>query len=608
MLNTLSTGLKRVLTIRKKVTLTENPLHETASPSAIHYAPTPVQEQVTPADAMRQSETPPQPHAQAPVKKEVPASDTTRHLETLTKEIKFYQKSYKTRELDKFGNDVLRNPWLVQLLRDAGREKVRNKDYDGARQLLGAALQLNPDDAEATFQYAVASSRTGRNAEAIEKFRSLKTSGARQARTLSEYAQALRRAIEQSGHSQSEGLVRELREVVEARVNISEVKEGILPPSIAATLSRVGHVELAERALAQTMEARPNQLDALITQARILTETGRVDAGLDIAREILVRNPSNETALQMLRTFRDMSGSRDKGITFALLQLNANSPSLFTASGTELTQLKSNAKAIHDLERSGANWIAVSNAPGPAINEDWRMRIVRAGSAGCLKLSPDLYLWKVTALCDVLEADLAKIETLWTDLERLSRFYVRPAPKRKRGNSVLISRYGKEKFGGAEHFLHSAAVHYKNIGYSPLIVGSTDKRPTTWNEGVEENELGLRFGYVDMKAAALRRLIVEQDVTLIHAISGMGFLTAAALGDMNVPFIYGVHYFREVLGGGDGDVFFDVNEKPIPRADFGYLLSRASKVYTNSAYTQNLIESVHGVRCPVIFSVPEERS
>lgn len=609
MLNALSNGFKRLLTNRREANLTESPRHEAATPSTMRDAPTPVKEQITTADTKGQAETTLQPPAQAPVKELVPSSDVKKQLETLVKEIKVHQKSYGPKDLDRFGNDVLRNRWLVQLLRDAGREKVRNKDYDGAHQLLGAALQLNPDDPEAAFQYAVATSRMGRHRDALEKFRSIKTSEVRPARTLSEYAQALRRVIEHTGHNQSQALVIELREIVEARLQISNAKEGVLPPSIASILSRLGYVDLAERALAHTMEARPNHMDSLIVQARILTETGRVDAGLKVARQILDLDPKNETAIQMFRTFRDMSGSRQDKARFALLTLTESNLSLRGPSESELARPETNEQMIAALELSSANWVAVSSASSLSMDEDWLMRVFHAGGAGCLQLSPDLSLWKITALRDVLEAELAQVPTLWSDLRRLSRFYIRPAPTQQKGTAVLLSRYGKYKFGGGEHFLHSAAIHYQGMGYAPLILGSSERRPAEAAiDGIEDTSMGLRYGYTDMKAAALRRIIVEQNATLVHAISGMGFVTAAALGGMNIPFIYGVHYFREVFGGGDGDVFFDINEKPIPRADFSYLLSRASMVYANSAYTQNLIESTHKVRCPVIFSVPEERN
>jgi hypothetical protein len=80
---------------------------------------------------------------------------------------------------------------------------------------------------------------------------------------------------------------------------------------------------------------------------------------------------------------------------------------------------------------------------------------------------------------------------------------------------------------------------------------------------------------------------------------------AEALTYTNIPFIYGVHYWREVLGQED-DGFFDAVGQPVPRPEFHYILSRATTVYANSVFTRDVIEKAFGVRCPVIYSVPKD--
>ena len=80
---------------------------------------------------------------------------------------------------------------------------------------------------------------------------------------------------------------------------------------------------------------------------------------------------------------------------------------------------------------------------------------------------------------------------------------------------------------------------------------------------------------------------------------------ANALSHTNIPFIYGVHYWREVLGQED-EGFFDDSGEPVPRPEFNYILSRASTVYANSDYTRDIIEKTFGVRCPVVYSLPKD--
>jgi hypothetical protein len=86
----------------------------------------------------------------------------------------------------------------------------------------------------------------------------------------------------------------------------------------------------------------------------------------------------------------------------------------------------------------------------------------------------------------------------------------------------------------------------------------------------------------------------------------VGFTVADALAHTNIPFIYGVHFWREALGGDSDEGYFDEEGRPVPRAEFRYILSRAASVYANSQYTRSILQSVYGVRCPVIYSVPRE--
>jgi hypothetical protein len=149
---------------------------------------------------------------------------------------------------------------------------------------------------------------------------------------------------------------------------------------------------------------------------------------------------------------------------------------------------------------------------------------------------------------------------------------------------VVTSRNGGFKFGGGEHFIESVAEHYAEEGYSPVILGT---RPEL--RGEERVFNGVRHVFIEDSAAAFRRFVIENDVALVHAISGMGFTVAEALRFMNVPFVYGVHFWRELLGG-----------------DLKVVLARAAVVYANSRYTQKIIEDSFGARCPIIYSVPRE--
>lgn len=507
-------------------------------------------------------------------------------------------------DLAPFAQEVLKSPRLAHLLRDAGRACSRVGDKEGALRLLGSALQLCPDDKENIYQYAIAASRANLHKEALTYFGRIYPGDWRPARVLSEYIQAVRRGIEDNGHTPDLNLESKLVELVTARLSLSDNKEGVLPSSVAITLKRLGHNSIALKAIDHTLSLRRDQSDAYISKARILIESKRVDEGLNVARSVLKRWPQNETAAYMIRAFRHMAGLQANEVAIAILQIQKNrSFRLFTSPDDNEGVKVSSDNIIRRLRNNEFDWLAICEHLADGDFTVLKSHIETANQAGFVKISDSLRLWKATAVSDLLEADLAQPTTIIDDLERVEGFYARPRPSIVPGRAVLISRFGAIRFGGAEHFLHSAALHYANLGYSPIILGDVEKRS---HGDVPNLDPVLDYAFCDMNPAVLRRFIIENNVTLIHAISGMGSLVAAAMGEINIPFVYGVHYFREVLGGEGGEVYFDSEGVSIPRPDFGYLLSRASTVYANSTYTRDLIEKAHGVRCPVIFSVPDE--
>ena len=509
-------------------------------------------------------------------------------------------------QLVPFGQQILQQPKLAELLRDTGRAMAKTGDMDGALRLLNASRFLNPDDNETIFQLAMANSRHGQIAQSLEDFRKLYLSKWRPARVLSEYAQALSRALESNGHHPSPAFVEEFKLIVEARVALTGVNEGVLPPNIARTLSRFGFYELGLQALDQTLDITPDRKDAHIAKARTLIESRRVEEGLEVAKAILIRWPDDEAALHMIRVFRDMRGAVGRTMRLIWLDLLHGAPQLLDEKGNVIAYSGDPCDLKSALLHSEADWVAISLFGSIPTNTALMAAIHAGAAAGCLHPAPGVALWKASALRDLMESGLVNASTLIEDLSPFEPFYLRPTPERKTGTAILISRYGGFRFGGGEHFLHSAAIHYRDMGFRPLILGLREKLPG----GVtpEPDIDGLRYSFIEDDPIALRRLLIEENVTFVHAISGTGFLMAEALGDMNIPFVYGVHYFREVLGGATGEVFFDQAGEPIPRADFAYVLSRASSVYANSRYTQKFLETAHGVRCPIVFSVPEDQS
>jgi hypothetical protein len=170
--------------------------------------------------------------------------------------------------------------------------------------------------------------------------------------------------------------------------------------------------------------------------------------------------------------------------------------------------------------------------------------------------------------------------------------------------AALISRNGADLYGGGEHFLDNVAEHHVRQGFEPIIIGTRAEL-----RGEERLSNGRRCIFIGDTAAELRKLLLENDVSLVHAISGAGFPVAEALSFTNIPFVYGVHFWNELLGDPQQtDYFDDVTGNGRFRREFQLILSRATAIYANSRFTQKIIEEGFGVRCPIVYAVPRERA
>jgi hypothetical protein len=210
-------------------------------------------------------------------------------------------------------------------------------------------------------------------------------------------------------------------------------------------------------------------------------------------------------------------------------------------------------------------------------------------------------LWRRDALLDLIDSGLVDSGS-WAEFDRFEPVYALDrGPVPARPATVLISRNGSHKVGGGGHFLASMADHYQTLGHQPIIVG-------TYPEFVGQTGIadGVPFAFIEGTAAALRRFFLSNDIRFVHVMSGLGFAVAEALNYSNIPFVYGVHYWREVLGTSDSGPFFEPDGSPIVRPEFHWILTSAATVYANSEFTREKLEKAYGVRCPVVFSLPRD--
>lgn len=142
----------------------------------------------------------------------------------------------------------------------------------------------------------------------------------------------------------------------------------------------------------------------------------------------------------------------------------------------------------------------------------------------------------------------------------------------------IVGRHGKKKFGGVEDFIDLLRSAYKDLGFETMVFERTSSSGTP---------------------DELRRWIFANDIEILHTFSGMGVFTLEAVEGLSTRVIYGVHFWREVLGKNDG-LYFDKNEKPVANDVFYSLLRGFDMVYANSPYSSRVIEATYGVRLPIL--------
>lgn len=368
---------------------------------------------------------------------------------------------------------------------------------------------------------------------------------------------------------------------------------------LSAALCSIGHYHEAADAADLALLRVPNSVKALVAKAKALVPQNAIKDACAVYERVVDIEPHNgsfRTTLRILRALSEEESGEAEVPTVTSIQ-----------PGDRLERVLGDEFAGGG--RRLPNWVCITEANSPDPAADVPALAAIGSRAGFLRLNgpgPAREYWRREVIQGIVESELLRSNETAGALSRFSRYY---GPSREpagtasstRGVAVVTSRNGGFKFGGGEHFIESVAEHYAEEGYSPVILGT---RPELRGEERLINDV--RHVFIEDSAAAFRRFAIENDVVLVHAISGMGFTVAEALRFMNTPFVYGVHFWRELLGGEHNSTYFDAKNQPIARREFKVVLARAAVVYANSRYTQKIIEDSFGARCPIIYSVPRE--
>jgi Flp pilus assembly protein TadD len=494
-----------------------------------------------------------------------------------------------------------------------GRSAVKAHNYGLAARVASAAAALHPESFEAHLLAGNTKSLQGEFDEALRHLRvaeRLEKDGVRAKR---EIAAILARMLR--GEMPAEG-----RELLRAEYfsilrGLSASDDAIVQMkyrmSLAQALFSAGRYDEAIAASEVVLSGATNDTRALMIKARSLVARNRVAEAHSAYERILDIEPGHRGAkmnMRILTALREDESVQQDDMTVPAIVGVARA-----AAGRDSVSL---VRQLADLPQ---RWICTTKGHADEDLPPEALSMLGANAmhrVGYVELaSPDgrrLEFWRRDALSGLAESALLESLDDTVGLNRWKPFYGAQMRRETgartngamRGIAALISRNGADLYGGGEHFLDSAADHHARQGFEPVVVGTrADLR------GREKMSNGRRCAFVGDSPAELRKFLLENDVSLVHAISGTGFLVAEALGYANIPFLYGVHFWSEMLGDAEQTDYFDAGSGTGRfRREFQLIVSRATAIYANSQFTQKLVEEGFGIRCPIIYAVPRERS
>lgn len=477
--------------------------------------------------------------------------------------------------------------------------------YDKAVEWGRAALALEPDNPQYLIDHATHCRRLGRMQDAnISLRKSL----------LSESTDSLRRAMAISDNRRDYCLYT----IARNQVDLDSFAEA------AATIE-------------QLLVLEPDHVDAMILLSQAFVALNRIRDALRLAERVLELDPLRQGPRFQLRSLQMLVQDEEAApprIGFARWNAEASVLTVClaaiaddTVSSEQIGLIEYSADPSMALASLGLDWLLLPEGADENIEIDVelyrRVEAAIVARAGLITTQTANYgranFWRrellvglaesgiissIGTIVDALSDVASVVETIDLDAPKMTQVDLPAAcGDLQPGPVIAMSRHGIVKFGGGEQFLDSMAEHYKDMGFDPIVVGTRPER--IGEEGVEN---GRQYAFVDMNPTSLRAYFLRVRPSLVHVLSGLGFQVAEALDYLTIPFVYGVHFWRDCLGAADDDSrFFLAHDRgPIPKPAFRYVLEKASTVYSNSEYTRAILEEAFSVRTPVIYSLPRE--
>ena len=366
----------------------------------------------------------------------------------------------------------------------------------------------------------------------------------------------------------------------------------------------------------RTLAVEPENFRALIAKGRSLIALNRAKEALVFFRRAAAVEPNNLSARFYVRVTEPLAAGETGTRTLTRGTVLLDPMGEIAGASVEGARLGAITASGSLAERLGSlplDWLRIATGAGDtrhgagtkeALNEPM---LQQAGYATVAVNGGEAGYWRREALVGLAESGLLASLGDEAALNRWKKVFLSADARRALDAAnglrkvVLAAPLGAAELGDINEFLTGAAGHYRSLGYDPTIVHVGSERAGMRDVG------GIAFRCVGDSTAALRRFFLEENVRLVHAISGPGYGVADALAFTNIPFIYGVHSPHDVLSDDESN---DSSEEeagtPRLRPEFAQILSRAAMVYANSRRLREIIENGFDVRCPILSSTLNE--
>ncbi len=514
-----------------------------------------------------------------------------------------------------------------------GRAQIYANETGAAAKLLSRLAEDLPADPEANLYAGVALTRESRNEEAVEFIGRAIAAKPDVGRYWFEQAVAQRRmASRMEVPAAREALLLDAVESWKKALELDPRYAARSHSRIAQIYLEMNRVDLALTHADRAVAEEPEGVDGLMTRGRVLLALNRVREALTLAEQVYALAPTHQGAQFHLRALRNLVEDDGDDTDVTLCEARLVGGSLHgmrcTLDGAELVRepLPEGTDLAAWFAALPSEWIVLDAAAQDADLVEWLQlcryqaprwcgRIIARNAAGgtveiwrrdlLRNLVDSEIIGDTSSLVPTLSAVAPVVATVDTTAaaEGVADAAMGASRDHRAGLVIAVSRHGIVKFGGGEQFLDSMAEHYEGMGHDVLIAGTRPER--VGESGVEG---GRNFAFVDESPQALRRFFIERRPALVHVLSGLGFQVATALNYLNIPFVYGVHFWRDCLGLTDENpqFFDDLDRGPIPKPTFRYVLQRAATVYSNSLFTREVLEEAFQCRTPVLYSLPRD--